>query len=191
MIAVAIPSIPPRADRLGRAVRSVLNQTLPPDEIAVAVDTGREGAAATRNRAWQSTTAEWVAFVDDDDELLPKHLEVCWQAAVEHDADFVYPWFEVVDGGVDPFPDHFGKPWDPAEPRQTTITGLWRRTALEQVGGFPPPGDDVDADGNRIGEDYTAVLRLNDLGGRIVHVAERTWLWSHHEGNTSGRPDRW
>ena len=189
-IAVAIPSIPTRPDLLARAVRSAANQTMPPVEISVVLDVDRHGAATTRNRAWRATSAEWVAFLDDDDELLPMHLARCYETAVAHDADFVYPWFEVI-GGQDPFPHHFGAPWEPGGPRQTTVTGLWRRSALERIGGFPPPVGDDDPDGNRMGEDFLAVCKLDAAGGRIVHLPERTWLWHHHASNTSGCPDRW
>ena len=95
------------------------------------------------------------------------------------------------------FPQHFGKPWDPANPRQTTICCLWKREALVKVDGFPEPTEEtVDADGNRMGEDFSAVARLNELGGRIVHVPERLFLWHHwcvdgRIGNTSGRADHW
>lgn len=176
---------------LGRALASVLAQRLVPDEISVAVDHCRDGAAATRNRAWRNTTAEWVAFLDDDDELGPDHLRWLRDCAVEADADFVYPWFWV-EGGTDPFPMFFGQPWDAEHPHQTTITGLWRREALEAIDGFPPPGNGlVDEFGNRIGEDYAAVLALNAKGGRIVHLPARTWTWHHHASNTSGEPNRW
>jgi hypothetical protein len=190
-VAVAIPSIPPRRDMLTRALASVLAQSHSPDEVHVAIDTEREGAASTRNRAWMAASTEFVAFLDDDDEMGPDHLSLLLRCALEHDADFVYPWFDVV-GGQDPFPTHFGKPWDPDEPRQTTICGLWRRDALEKVCGFPEPGENVtDGRGNRIGEDYAAVLQLNAAGGRIVHLPQRTWTWHHHQGNTSGLTSRW
>lgn len=191
-IGVAIPSIPPRAAMLSRALQSVLAQSRPADQIVVAVDQEHRGAAYTRNRAWWSLDTAWVAFLDDDDELNVDHLQRLIDHAEAADADLVYPWFDVV-GGTDPFPHHFGVPWDPAEPHQTTITCLWRRSALEKVEGFPDAGDGelVDENGNRIGEDYLAVRRLNDLGGRIVHHPARTWRWHHHFANTSGRPDRW
>jgi glycosyltransferase involved in cell wall biosynthesis len=191
VITVAIPTIPTRPDLLARAVRSVAVQTLPAAHVSIAVDHAREGAAPTRNRAWQAARTEWVAFLDDDDELLPMHLARCYETAITEDADLVYPWFEVI-GGTDPFPTHFGKPWTPGEPRQTTIACLWRRAALEKVGGFPEPGESgVDAEGNRVGEDFLAVMRLDEMGGKIVHLPERTWLWHHHLENTSGLPGRW
>lgn len=198
-ISVCIPSIPPRAALLASALNSVCVQSRPVDEICVVVDHQREGATSTRNRAWRMSTSHWVAFLDDDDEFNVDHIERLLACALEHDADMVYSWFDVI-GGVDPFPPtHFTEPWDPANPRQTTITCLWRRDALEKIGGFPePPVNADDPEGNRIGEDYLAVLALNDAGGKIVHLAERTWRWRHHglgragiDGNTSGRGDRW
>ena len=94
------------------------------------------------------------------------------------------------DGG-DPFPHHFGRPWDPADPHQTTVTCLWHREALERIGGFPPHSDTIGPDGHWIGEDWLAVQALNDSGGRIVHVPERTWLWHHHPGKTMGLARNW
>jgi glycosyltransferase involved in cell wall biosynthesis len=186
-VAVCVPSIPPRAALLARALTSVAFQTRAADEISVAIDHDHSGAAVTRNRAWRSTSADYVAFVDDDDELNPEHLDV----AEETSADLVRPWFEIV-GGVDPFPDCFRTdPWNPADPRQTTVTVLWRRSALEAVDGFPEPRDGVDFLGNRAGEEFLAVCALNEMGGRIVCIPDRTWRWVHHGRNTSGIGANW
>jgi glycosyltransferase involved in cell wall biosynthesis len=191
-IGVAIPSIPPRRDMLLRAVGSVLAQSLPVDQISIVLDTAKRGASFTRNDAWQALDTDYVAFLDDDDEWYPHHLATCLQAIEATGADMVYPWFDVA-GGTDPFPENFGRPFDPTDPCQTTITCLWRRRALRDVGGFidVPADDDPDQSGHRRGEDMRAVERLVALGGKVVHVPERTWAWHHHLANTSGLPDRW
>lgn len=186
-VGVAIPSIPPRGQMLRRAIGSALRQTRLPDALSVIIDHNRDGATTTRNRAWRALDTDYVAFLDDDDELLPQHIEQLHTIAETTGADLVYPWFDVA-GGTDPFPQHFNQPWDPNNPRQTTITCLWRRTALEAIDGFPTVPDRCDDHGNRIGEDFAAVVALNDKGGRIVHHPERTWIWHHHFANTSGRP---
>lgn len=193
-IGVAIPSIPPRADLLERALASVIAQTRQADHINITVDTDKQGATATRNRSWRALgPVDYIAFLDDDDEMLPDHLRRLMDVAQDTQADFVFSWFTVV-GGSDPFPESFfTDAWDSETPRQTTITGLWRREALECIGGFATTADGRDELGNRIGEDYLAVLQLNSMGGKIVHLPERTWLWHHDTpgGNTSGLPTRW
>lgn len=191
-IGVAIPTIPPRAAMLQRALASVLGQTLPADQISIAVDNRRRGASFTRNEAWQALDTDCVAFLDDDDEWYPNHLQVCHDALIESGADMVFPWFDVR-GGTDPFPETFGQPFDPANPCQTTITCLWRRQALRDVGGFidVPADADPDQGGHRRGEDMRAVERLVAQGGKALHVPVRTWAWHHHLANTSGLPERW
>jgi len=187
---LAVPSIPPRTKMLRAALGSALRQTRPFDQISIAVDLDHRGAAVTRNRAWRALDTDYVFFLDDDDQLYPNHVEVLLNAAVEHEADMAFSWFDCTT--VDPFPPtHFTDPWDPANPRQTTITCCWRRDALEKIGGFPEEfDDDEDGGGNRAGEDYLAVLKLNEWG-KIVHLPERTWLWNHHGANTSGLASRW
>jgi hypothetical protein len=129
---------------------------------------------------------EWTAFLDDDDEFLPEHLNVLNNHVVNHEADMAYSWFSTVPNGRDPFPAWFADaPWDPEQPRHTTIVMLVR-TRLAQSIGFTSPVEG-DAFGN---EDWRFILELN-ARGKIVHAPVRTWLWHHDSGNTSGRPDRW
>jgi glycosyltransferase involved in cell wall biosynthesis len=85
-----------RAGLLPRAVRSVLDQSHPAEEIIV-VDDGstdhtervlrtefpnidyvrqeNRGVAAARNRGIREARGEWLAFLDSDDEWLPRKLE--------------------------------------------------------------------------------------------------------------------
>lgn len=183
-ITVAIPSIPPRQVLLHRALKSVSAQTHPVDGVSIAYDIGKEGAGPTRNRALEGVKTEWTCFIDDDDEMNPEHVEKILRCAIENNADVVYPWFDVI-GGVDPFPGHFGKPWDPDNPRIFPITVIGRTELLQQAT-FPRPHD-----GEWAGDDYPFWLEVQALGGKIVHLPERTWKWHHHSRNTSGLPNRW
>lgn len=150
-ISVVIPTIAGRGHLLERALASVEAQTLKPSAVIVQHDVTREGAAQTRNRALEQVNTEWVAWLDDDDELLPNHLEVCAKAAVDHHArslfdfqncaelqpgwpDLVYPSMVAV-GGRDPLAcpvngvlvNPFGVPFGPEQ--------QWH---LQNVGNFIP-----------------------------------------------------
>lgn len=194
-ITVAIPSIPPRSALLARAIASVSSQTLQPSGLVVAYDNYREGAPRTRQRALESVTTEWVAFLDDDDEFMPQHLEKLWNHALNTGADYVFAWYKVKCGDtvfdVDPVfpPTHYSQPWDPAQPRQTTITVLVK-TDLALTAGFLPHESGKTVDGQTWGEDWSFTLKCNALGV-ISHLVDHTWYWHHDSANTSGRSDRW
>lgn len=185
-ITVCVPSIPPRHMMLTRALRSVAQQSMPASSISVAIDTQREGAPPTRQRALDSVRTEWVAFLDDDDYFFPNHLEDLYRHAMDTGADFVYSWFEVV-GGSDPFPStHFTEPFDPTNPIETTITTLVR-TGLAQQAGFQA----LDRGQINTGEDRYFTLKCLELGANIQHLVAKTWAWCHHGSNTSGLPSKW
>lgn len=189
-VTIVIPTHPARV-RNGmtkRAVGSVLGQTLPAAAIVVEQDLTRAGAAATRHRGLMKVTTEWVAFLDSDDQMKPGHLAALMGCAERTGADVVYSWYEAIGFGWDPLP-HFGKPFDPATPTQTTITTL-ERTELAQAVGFrePPPGALIN--GERYGEDFQHTVELVAAGALIVHHPERTWLWNCHGLNSSGQPGR-
>src|SRR5687768_4721870 len=134
-VTVVIPSIPPRAWMLHRAMQSVYNQTVKPKDVIVEIDHGKTGAAATRTRALMKVQTEYVAFLDDDDEFGKFHIQLLRDHIEETGADMVFPWFNVV-GGTDPFPAHFGREWDDEHPRQTTITFMARTKLMKDIGGF-------------------------------------------------------
>lgn len=191
-ITVVIPSIPPRVGLLERALRSALAQTRQPDALSVHVDHERYGAPTTRNRALAAARTEWVAFLDDDDEFMPHHLEALLGHAETTGADYVYSWFETAPPGCDPFPvHHFTNEFDPTDPIQTTITILVRRDLAREVHGFRLPPEGATIGGQRWGEDYQFTLDCVAAGAKIRHLVERTWIWHHHGRNTSGRADAW
>lgn len=184
-ITTVTPSIPPRAPLLSRLLASVAAQSHPASAVAVAFDHTKEGAGPTRTRAMRQVQTEWLAFVDDDDELLPCHLEVLVREQLATGADVIWPWFNVI-GGSDPIACNRGIQWNHATPHTFPITALVRNE-LAQECHFPPPLTGVGCSG----EDFNFWMQVSNLGAKFHHVNEVTWLWHHDSHNTSGLPDRW
>lgn len=185
-ITIVTPTIPPRSRLLARALESVARQTWPPDNISIAMDHARYGAAKTRNRALAAATTTWVAFLDDDDTLKPQHLKRLMEHQKETGADVVVPWFDVV-GGRDPFPGGEHLVWNPEHPYSFPIGNLVRRELAMDVGGFP----DIQVSQYCAGEDWYFWIALRDAGAQIVRLFERTYNYHHGTANTSGLPNRW
>jgi Glycosyl transferase family 2 len=193
-VTVVTPHMPTRAYELTRAVASVAAQTFQPDDHIIAVDKNHEGSAATRNRVLYNVTTTWVAFLDDDDEMLPNHLEVLMQSAMRSTATVVYTGCRVLDAQGSQIPvreewGRFGHPFDPdllQVKAYLPVTSLVH-TALAKQALFGPPATAPNSDY----DDWGFYVRLLGLGARFQHVPEITWVWHHHGANTSGRPDRW
>jgi len=204
-ISVIIPTHPARVRNgmLSEAVDSVWAQTRLPDALHVVIDQDGDGAPPTRQRALDAVSTEWVAFLDSDDMLLPRHLEWCLAHAEATSADLVYPWFKILqqfasgkrnviewnaqDGdGVFP-PGHYLNDFDPDDPVETTITVLVRTQLAKQVGFHA-----LDRGQTNTGEDRAFTLDCLAAGAKIVHLKRFSWLWRHHwlggerPGNTSG-----
>lgn len=175
-----MPSIPPRLALRERALGSVWAQTYPVSQVSLAIDHQKAGAAVTRQCALDGITTEWTAFLDDDDGFYPQHVEKLVRFAQDTDADYVFSWFDVIQG-VDPFPQHFGKKYDTSAPHHTTMTVLVKTELAKSVGFSDTPG----------GEDWGFTLGCIEAGATIEHLPERTWAYFHNTQNTSGRPDRW
>lgn len=190
-ITVVIPTIPPRTNRLKIAVESVMSQVLPADAIAISVDNDRLGAAGNRQKALETVRTKYVAFLDDDDRFKPNHLQALMETMVSEDADYVYSWYDM-DGGTDPRPEVFGRPWDNDNPVQTTITTLVKTELAQEIGFVNPDDGPLDSpDRLYAGEDWYFTHGCWKAGAKIVHRPEKTWYWSHWGKNTSGLPNRW
>lgn len=192
-ITVAIPTIPQRRSQLRMAVTSVGIQNYPAAAISIAADLEGEGSAATRNRALAAVQTPWVAFLDDDDQFLPHHLEVLVRAAEETGADVVYGLPRVIGPNGQPLIRHWqwGGPekFDPELLRQSsyiTVSSLVRTDYAKNSGGFRYQKAD---DGGSY-DDHGFYLNLLDAGAEFHHIHQETFIWNHHGMNTSGRPDK-
>jgi N-acetylglucosaminyldiphosphoundecaprenol N-acetyl-beta-D-mannosaminyltransferase len=96
-VSVVIPAYR-RPEMVERAVRSVLRQSRPADEVIVVDDASGDetgaraealgarlitheqnlGEGAARNTGIEAARHDWVALLDCDDEWLPKHLATLW-----------------------------------------------------------------------------------------------------------------
>ena len=188
-VTAVIPTIPPRRQMLKRALASVIDQTYPAAGISVATDVEHAGAWHARGRALEAVRTPWAAFLDDDDEWKPEHLERLLWCQQKTSADVVFSWFDPVGMG-DPV-GHFGKPFDPTNPHETTMVLLVRTRIAKAVGFTPPAPGSANA-----GEDARFIRGCLDVDAQIVHLPERTWRFYWHpldpEGrNTHGLADRW
>jgi glycosyltransferase involved in cell wall biosynthesis len=143
-----------------------------------------EGLAAARDDAVRlAEGAEWVAFLDDDDEWLPDHLATLWSNRGDH---VIVAGTSVTKGGD--MPRAHGSRWDRPEvvrsPARlvfpdnsfTTSATMVRRDVLMAAGGFDHS--------LRYLEDFDAWLRVLEHGTGLL-LSQVTCVYSVHEGQTS------
>lgn len=192
-ITVVVCAIPPRAHLLARAITSILNQTVVPGAINVRYDHDHIGHAANRNRALEDVRTDWVAFLDDDDEWDPNHLESLIGAQHGSGADLVYPWHRIKNRNGEEIRDLLIHPeggFNEAALRQHNyipVTVLARTFDLYRAR-FP---ESVPGGPFWKCEDWGCWLRMLDNGAKFYHHPEVTWTWWHHGENTSGQGDKW
>jgi glycosyltransferase involved in cell wall biosynthesis len=139
-----------------------------------------QGASAARNTGLRASAGEWVQFLDADDELLPD--KVSGQLALAVDADVVVGDYEQImpDGLLLPVLALRGRPWMALIRTRmgTTSANLWRRTALETVGGWNEE--------QASSQDYELLFRLLANGARVAWDDRiRTHVLKRAEGSIS------
>lgn len=190
-VTVVIPTIPPRAAMLERAVASVMAQTVMP-WLVIESDEGRTGSAETRNRALAKVATEFAIFLDDDDQLMPWAVQVLAEAQAKTGADVVSggAWIPERPGHREPV-DVPPPGWIPASAvtaRSVLHVSSLVRTRLAQAAGYAferDPGTGMMLD------DYGFYRALSEAGASFWRVPETVLIWHVHGGNTSGRPGGW
>lgn len=187
-VTVIIPTIPPRAAMLERAVASVMAQTVMP-ALVIETDEHRTGSAATRNRALARTETEFILCLDDDDQLLPWSVQVLTEAQEETGADVVSggAWIPQSPGHREPVQPPAPGWIDPAAVTARSwlhITALVR-TEMARQAQFSFARDPATG---MLLDDFGLYRSLAGLGARFWRVPEAVLIWHHHGANTSGQP---
>ena len=195
-VTIITATIPPRADLLARAVKSVEAQTLQPAAHLIMEDSNKLGGAAIKDKLLKKVKTKYVAVLDDDDELLPQHIEVIYKCITESDADLVYPWFRYqTSGNAGHLERYFGVAWSNEDVHQVPITWIAKTLTIKRAGGFSegyePESMNVDSSGNRIGDDFILIQRLVAHDRIIKHHPEITWIYHDDRQSTLGMPSRW
>jgi glycosyltransferase involved in cell wall biosynthesis len=137
-VSVIIPTSG-REDLLKRALTSLVNSDMPPNEVIVVADSslsgapqyletirsefdnklrgliclqsiGPRGASATRNAGMSVASGDFIAFLDDDDEFLPHKLKTQIQAMVRTGANFSFTDYYRVSNSVSTYAECAPKP---------------------------------------------------------------------------------
>ncbi len=179
---------------MARALSSVARQTLPVEAVSIAVDTKREGAGSTRDRALAAARTRWVAFLDSDDEWDTMHIEELITCAEETRADVIYSACRVIHTQLGEIPrthpawEEWGRPgklFDADLLRKKSylpVTSLVRTSLAQQSTFVPPYGSHYD--------DWGFYLGLLNVGATFIHLPKITWTWHHGPHNTSGQPGK-
>ncbi len=201
-VAVCIPTIPGRELELMRAELSVMQQTRQPDQFLVEMDKDRTGAAATRNRLLDRVTTDVIAWLDDDDWIMPSHLKACMRVMEQSPfkPDLVYPIPKMVSGrdptavtyqGVFPV-SPWGLRFTPEMAAHIRYAGSFipmthavRTETVKRAGGFPE-GRTLET-GRYQGEDERYLVNMLDQGAVFEHLDRKTWYWTTNSKSTAGK----
>lgn len=195
-VTVCTATISTRKELLERAKQSVMKQTLKPFEHLIKEDVERLGQPAVLDDLIARSTTKYVAILDDDDELLPNHIELLYNKILETDADLVYPHFRYSNISDAGHLERFrGLAWDNNHPHQVPVTWIAKRDVILEVGGFS--GDFnidsyiVDNEGNRMGQDFNLIQKLAKANKYITNISDITWIYHVGHPSTLGMPLRW
>lgn len=132
-----------------------------------------QGLAAARNQAFMASHTPFVFVLDADNELYPRCLAACLDAATASHADAVYTLLEVFGGDTGVMGTDL---WDP----QTLQSGnyldamaLVARSAWQSVGGYRR----MPANG---WEDFDLWLKFAEAGFKVVRVPEILCRYRKH-----------
>lgn len=154
------------------------------DRVTVSRGSTNQGISAATNGAIADCSGEWVAFLDQDDELHPLALKLIAQAIDQHpDADVIYTDEDKLDRAGQRF-GAFRKPeWSPERLRhQNYLSHLTviRRSLIDEIGGLRS-----DFDGS---QDYDLVLRATERARRVVHIPRVLYHWRMSPTSTAEDP---
>ena len=166
-------------------VRKILDEYAAAEpRLRVAHLPGNEGIAGASSHGLRMATGDFVALLDHDDELPPEALfEVARRLNEEPELDLLYSdedKLEVDGRRVEPT---FKPDWSPdllLSMNYITHLAVFRRSLLEEIGGFRPGFDGS--------QDYDLLLRFTERTERIAHIPKILYHWRKIRGSAAASP---
>jgi GT2 family glycosyltransferase len=211
LISIIVPCLSVESKWLRRAVASVQAQTYPNWELCVCADgsiaadtidalldlertearlrttplSANLGMSEATNKALAFAKGDFVALLQNDDELVPFALETCVAELNRDDGiDVIYSDEDKL-GYWDEREEPFFKPdWSPSLLREVMYVGhllLVRRSLMEKIGGFDSTYDGV--------QDFELMLRLSEHTRSIHHVRDILYHRRRISGSVADRSD--
>lgn len=150
-----------------RALASVAGQEA--DEV-VRVHQDRGSVALARNEAAARSSADWLVFLDGDDELAPGYAAAMRGAAAAGGEDHLYTPAVSYAAGTRRKPPMFHPQCDPSLGNWMVIGTMVERAVFERAGGF----DDRPEYGGY--EDWALWIKCQKLGAAPVRVPDAVYV---------------
>lgn len=133
------------------------------------------------NSALELADGEYIALLDNDDELPPFALyEVVKLINEKPDADLIYSDEDKIDEKGNRIDPHFKPDWSPdtlLSSNYISHLGVYRTSIIKKIGGFR-----VGYEGS---QDYDLILRFTEKTNNIYHISKVLYHWRMVEGSTA------
>lgn len=209
LFSVLVPVYHPDLDHFRQAIESVIRQTDGDWQLVLVLDgphpdayrdlvdgfvderiqiverAANGGIAAASADGLAACTGDFVALLDNDDTLAPFALEACRDAIQKWpDADVLYSDEDKIDAtgrrtGVFCKPQ-FSPDWLRCHMYLSHL-GVYRRTLVNEVGGFRPGFDGA--------QDHDLALRATEQARRVVHIPRILYHWRQADTSVATDPE--
>jgi glycosyltransferase involved in cell wall biosynthesis len=155
-------------------------RTLEDPKIKIGFGSVNKNIAGASNDAAAMAKGEYIALLDNDDELTVDALYEVVKAINQENAEFIYSDEDFIDTDGRCANPHFKPDWSPdllMSHNYITHLACFKRSLFEEVGGF-----DERFSGS---QDYDLFLKLTEKTDRIVHIPKVLYHWRTIEGSTS------
>ncbi len=211
LVSVVVPVFRPAPADIDRAISSVRVQSYANWELCLADDgsgsegtstilaqaaasdarilttalPSRGGISAASNAALTLARGEYVALLDQDDELSPDALFHAVNAINRNPgAGFLYSDEDKIDAAGNRRDPFFKPDWSPDLLLSENYCGhllVARRELIDQAGGFRPEYDGA--------QDYDLILRLSAMTAEVVHIPRVLYHWRAAASSEAANPE--
>lgn len=165
----------------GRIRAALMKYAEEDNRIKISFSEKNGGISIASNKAIEMATGEFIALMDNDDELTPDaFFWIVNEINLHPNSDFIYSDECIADDSNNGRKIEFiYKPeWSPESLMGFMYTGhltVYRTSVVKKLGGFRTKHD--------IGQDYDMALRMSEVANDIRHVERVLYIWRAIEGS--------